>query len=30
MTDDMGYAILSCCGKDYSTPDLDKLTSQEA
>ena len=29
MTDDMGYADLSCYGrKDYSTPNLDKLASQ--
>jgi arylsulfatase A-like enzyme len=29
MTDDMGYADLSCYGrKDYSTPNLDKLAAQ--
>lgn len=29
MTDDMGYADLSCYGrKDYTTPNLDKLASQ--
>lgn len=29
MTDDMGYADLSCYGrKDYSTPNIDKLASQ--
>src|SRR5215213_11511507 len=29
MTDDMGYADLSCYGrKDYQTPNLDKLASQ--
>ena len=29
MTDDMGYADLSCYGrKDYTTPNLDKLSSQ--
>src|SRR5215207_10058970 len=29
MTDDMGYADLSCYGrKDYQTPHLDKLASQ--
>ena len=29
MTDDMGYADLSCYGrKDYSTPNMDKLASQ--
>src|SRR5215204_46180 len=29
MTDDMGYADLSCYGrKDYQTPNLDKLASE--
>ena len=29
MTDDLGYADLSCYGrKDYKTPNLDKLASQ--